>query len=74
MIVEIKPSGSPDADIYRGLHQCIKYEALIRAEQILDGEKPDGTAILVVGRPIPHVVADHARRLKVRLIADVKVK
>jgi hypothetical protein len=74
VIVEIKPSGSPDADIYRGLHQCIKYEALIRAEQILDGEKPDGTAILVVGRPIPHVVADHARRLKVRLIADVKVK
>ena len=57
-----------------GFTNASSTEALIRAEQILDGEKPDGTAILVVGRPIPHVVADHARRLKVRLIADVKVK
>jgi hypothetical protein len=69
VIVEIKPARSPQEDIYRGLHQCIKYKALIRAEQIIDGKIPNGKAILVVGRKVSQVVADHAHRLS-RIAGD----
>ena len=46
--VEIKPSSSPDADILRGLFQCVKYKTVLDAEDKIHGEKPSNSSILVV--------------------------
>ena len=47
--VEVKPSTSPDADVLRGLFQCVKYKATIEAEAAVMGEKPEAKVILVIG-------------------------
>jgi hypothetical protein len=47
--VEIKPSTSPDADIMRGLYQCVKYKAILDAEDKVHGNKANNSAILVIG-------------------------
>lgn len=50
--VEIKPSTSPDADIMRGLFQCVKYKTILDAEDKLHGDKSHNSAILVIGGDI----------------------
>lgn len=47
--VEIKPSTSPDADVMRGLYQCVKYKAILDAEDKVHGNKANNSAILVIG-------------------------
>lgn len=47
--VEIKPSTSPDADIMRGLYQCVKYKAIMDAEDKVHGKKSQNRAMLVIG-------------------------
>ena len=47
--VEVKPSTSPDADILRGLFQCVKYKVIMDAEDKIHAEKNNHTAILVIG-------------------------
>lgn len=66
--VEIKSEISSDADVYRGLHQCVKYMSLLKAEQIINGNVPNGIAILVVARPIPDSVKEHSDILNVKVI------
>ena len=47
--VEIKPSTSPDADVLRGLFQCVKYKTILDAEDKIHGEKANNSTILVIG-------------------------
>ena len=47
--VEIKPSTSPDADVMRGLYQCVKYKTILDAEDKVHGNKANNSAILVIG-------------------------
>lgn len=47
--VEVKPSTSPDADVMRGLYQCVKYKTIMDAEDKVHGEKGNNKAILVIG-------------------------
>ena len=47
--VEIKPSTSPDADILRGLFQCVKYKSILDAEDKIHGEKAKNSVMLVMG-------------------------
>lgn len=72
--VEVKSEVSVQDDVYRGLHQCIKYRSLIRAEQIIDGEIPNGRAILAIAGPVPPIVAEHARRLNIPFADAVPYK
>ena len=46
--VEIKSSSSSDADILRGLFQCVKYKAILDAEDKVHSEKSQNKAILVI--------------------------
>lgn len=48
--VEVKPSTSDDADITRGLFQCIKYKAILEALSKADGTNARVKAILVTTR------------------------
>ena len=48
-IIEVKPKSASDADILRGLFQCIKYKAILNAEAEVKGEIPNSKVILVIG-------------------------
>lgn len=51
--VEVKSSISNEADLVRGLFQCVKYRAVIAAEQAFKGNAMEIDALLVVGREFP---------------------
>ena len=48
--VEIKPSSASDAEMLRGLFQCIKYKKIMDSEDILHGVKKSNSVFFVVGR------------------------
>ena len=47
--VEIKSKISCDADILRGIFQCVKYKSILDAESQIHGKKTDARAILLLG-------------------------
>lgn len=46
--VEVKSISSSDADIMRGLYQCVKYTSIMEAENKVHGIKTDCKSILVI--------------------------
>lgn len=51
--VEVKPAGASEADITRGFFQCIKYDAVMRAEEAVSQTARDCSAVLALGGPLP---------------------
>lgn len=51
--VEVKSVISGDADLNRGIHQAVKYQALLRAEQKALLQPPTARAVLVSERQLP---------------------
>jgi len=51
--VEVKAANAGTADILRGLFQCVKYEALLAAEQAVTGEPAGSRAVLVLEGKLP---------------------
>lgn len=50
VVVEVKPSTSPDNDITRGIFQCIKYKAVMEAIRVVDnGSYSIQTILVMVG-------------------------
>lgn len=54
--VEVKSRISTEADIVRGLYQCVKYRALIEAYQITIGLAPSGRVILALESEFPQTL------------------
>jgi len=46
--VEVKPKSSPEADILRGIFQCVKYKAVLDAENDVYGKHKGNKTILVL--------------------------
>ncbi len=67
--VEVKSRISNDADLSRGIYQCVKYRAVCIAWQRALLQVPDAYAVLVIQRALPTQLAELAERLSV----DVKV-
>jgi hypothetical protein len=53
---EVKPAGSPIADILRGLYQCVKYKAVMEAVQATEGKPRAATAVLVLQGDLPAIL------------------
>jgi len=51
--VEIKSKISDDADLYRGLFQCVKYKAVLEKQLAVNGEPQNVRAILYIDREFP---------------------
>ena len=51
--VEVKGKESPPEDILRGIYQCVKYQALIEAQQKAEGISPNAHVILAMGGKLP---------------------
>jgi hypothetical protein len=66
--VEVKSLVSTPADIARGMFQCIKYVAVMKAMQVVRGEMESANAILVLQGAIP----PELRALRDRLRIDIR--
>ncbi|QEY33054.1 hypothetical protein EVJ50_13250 [Synechococcus sp. RSCCF101] len=66
--VEIKPEGASLADLVRGVFQCVKYEAVLRAEEAMKQGRRECSSILVLGGLIPPQIVS----LKLVLGVDVR--
>jgi hypothetical protein len=66
--VECKPASSDEADLTRGLYQCVKYSAVLRAMAAVEPQRDiHARALLVIAGTLPVRV----RTLQVRLGIDV---
>lgn len=67
--VEVKSRISNDADLSRGIYQCVKYRAVCVAWQRALLQVPDAHAVLVIQRELPTDLAELAERLSI----DVRI-
>lgn len=68
LAVEIKSIISNDCDLNRGLFQCVKYQALLRAEQKALKIPPTARSILVTERELPSSLSNLAAILGVKVV------
>lgn len=68
LAVEVKSFISSDADLSRGIFQCVKYRAVGIAWQRALLEVPNASAVLVVQQDLPLELAILAERLDVRVV------
>jgi len=64
--IEVKSIRSGDADLERGIYQCVKYLAVMIAESGFTEDQADCRSILVTERPLPVALQSLARRLGVK--------
>lgn len=69
--VEVKPQSSPDADILRGLFQCVKYKAVLDAENAVHGLMPCAKAVLVIEGRLSASNQEVQRTLGIEVLEDV---
>jgi hypothetical protein len=72
LAIEVKASNAPESEIFRGIFQCIKYRATLRAMQLAEGEPTNAQAVLLVTRPVPTEAQRLAKRLRVTILAAPK--
>jgi hypothetical protein len=65
---EVKSLEAPDAELERGIYQCVKYQALLRAELKAMGKVPAGYAVLVTERHLSASLQTLADLLGVRFV------
>jgi hypothetical protein len=65
LAVEVKSELSNEADLQRGVFQCVKYRSILQAEQLARGKPPTGWALLATREAVPEHVAELARLLDV---------
>lgn len=72
IIAEVKPEASSEADILRGLYQCIKYRALAKAQQLAECQEPAAEAVLVLEGTLPPKLLPIRNTLGVCVIERVR--
>jgi hypothetical protein len=48
LAVEVKGSNAPESEYWRGLFQCVKYRAVLRAMRLAEGKYPNAHAVLLL--------------------------
>ncbi|MBP0574725.1 hypothetical protein J8J27_28860, partial [Mycobacterium tuberculosis] len=66
--VEVKSSISNDVDLIRGLFQCVKYRAVMKAECGFSGGAHSIDVLLVIGRRFPAGLQALQNSLGVRVV------
>ena len=69
--VEVKSAISDSGDIGRGLFQCVKYRAVLRASVVVEDAEHDADAVLVLGSALNEDQRRAKRRLGLRVIENV---
>lgn len=71
--VEVKSSISDNADILRGVYQCIKYDAILNAEQCVKGVHPKTKSLLVLEGKMPLSIVSDTVALHVTFIENINI-
>ena len=66
--VEVKTADAGFSEIHRGIFQCIKYKAVLQAQQKCDCESPTADCLLALGGALPEELQDIAKLLNVRVM------
>lgn len=72
--VEVKSRRSSVADITRGIYQCVKYEALIEAQQKVEQFQPNARMVLLLEDPFPTELLALKHTLGIEVIDEVQVE
>ncbi len=72
--VEVKSARSGEADIMRGMFQCVKYRAVLEAQQAAAGFPQSARAILALEAKLPQKFQALKNILGVELVDEVKPK
>ena len=65
--IEVKSVSSSDADVMRGLFQCVKYKSVLDAESKIHGKKSQNLAMLILGGKIS------LENIKIREVLGVNI-
>lgn len=68
LAIEVKASNAPGSEIFRGIFQCIKYRATLRAMQLAAGEPTNAQAVLLATFKVPSEASRLAKRLRVLIL------
>ena len=71
--VEVKSRTSSDADIGRGVFQCVKYHAVLEAISIVTGEPEYVSVILALETSLPKAYVPIVKKLGVTVIENISV-
>ena len=71
--VEVKSHISKEADLKRGLFQCVKYWAILRACRGLEGETYEVNALLAIEGRLPKKLIPVRNTLGVKVIENIRV-
>jgi hypothetical protein len=69
---EVKSAISDEADIVRGIFQCVKYSALLEAEQATRGDEPNARTVLILESHLPVRLIPMKNILGIEVIEGVK--
>lgn len=68
LAIEAKASNVPASEIFRGIFQCVKYRATLRAMQLAAGEATNAQAVLLTTAKIPDEAVRLAKRVRVVIL------
>jgi hypothetical protein len=68
LAAEVKTSEASDDEVQRGVYQCVKYRATLRAMQLAAAEPPNAQAVLVIDCRPSSVVRQLAELLSVTVV------
>jgi hypothetical protein len=71
--VEVKSTLSSEADIVRGMFQCVKYRVVLEAQQATDGQPQSAQAILALAAKLPSRFQALKNVLGVELVDEIKI-
>ena len=74
MAVEVKSYISDEADLKRGIFQCVKYRAILRACRSLEGGTYEADALLAIEGQLPKELIPVRNTLGVKVIENIRVK
>ncbi len=69
LAVEVKTANAGFSEIHRGIFQCIKYKAVLRAQQVYGREIPTADCLLALGGVLPEELKNIAKLFKVRVVS-----
>lgn len=69
--VEVKSKISKEADILRGLFQCVKYKTILEAEQIIQNKIPNSYVILALEGKLPNKFNSVKNLLGIEVIDEI---
>jgi hypothetical protein len=69
---EVKPKGSPFEELKKGIHQVVKYRALIAADLLSRGLIRPSRCVLVIGGYLPKELRELTARLGIEVVENFR--